>query len=245
MERLLLQFRTLGDEIIRIAKHDVTCAERRDADRHVDQEAPAPIVSVRYPTAQGRADHRRNQHGKAEQRHCHALPFPREGVEQYPLTAGLQTAAGESLDDTEQDQLTQTAGQSAHEGTEGEYCYRRQEVVAATEMGAQPAGDRQDEGVGGKVAGDDPLGVIGGSRQSPRDVAQRNQHDGGVEHLHERRHNDYRGDQPRAPRNLGSRGRKRRGCHFFAPGGFAVGSGAEVCRNFPASGPVGGSLKRT
>src|SRR5271155_1333796 len=99
MKRLLLQLRTMGDEIIRIAKHDVTCAERCDADGHVDQEAPAPIVSVRYPAAQGRAEHRRDQHGKAEQCHGSALPLPREGVEQYPLTAGLQTAARETLDD--------------------------------------------------------------------------------------------------------------------------------------------------
>ena len=115
-------------------------------------------------------------------------------------------------------------------------------------MSAQPAGNRQDEGVGGKVAGDDPLGVIGGSRQASRDVAQRDQRDGGVEHLHERGHDDYGGDQPRVPRNLGSGGRKRSGCHLFAPDGFAVeppvcGSGTDVCKNFPASGPVGGFLK--
>ena len=185
---------------------------------------------------------------KAEQRHGYALLFPREGVQQYPLTAGLQTAARETLDDAEQDQLSQTASQSAQQRTEGEYCDRRQEVVAATQMSAQPAGNRQDEGVGGKVAGDNPLGVIGGSRQASRDVAQRHQHDGGVEHLHERRHDDYGGHQPGVPRNMRSGGRKRRGCHLFAPGGFAVeppvcGSGACVCKNFPASGPVGGLLK--
>src|SRR5208337_4703130 len=109
IERLLPQLRTLGDKIIRIAKHGVTCAERYDADGNVDQKAPAPIVSVRYPTAQGRTHHRRDQHSKAEQRHGYALPFPREGIQQYPLTAGLQTAARETLDDAEQDQLTQTA----------------------------------------------------------------------------------------------------------------------------------------
>ena len=125
VERLLAQLGAPGDEIIRVAKHDVTGAERCDADRHVDQKAPAPIVSVCEPTAQGRTDDGRYQHGKAEKRHCHALPFPREGVQQYALTAGLQTAARKTLNDAEQDQLAQTAGQSAHEGTEGEYCDRR------------------------------------------------------------------------------------------------------------------------
>src|SRR5208337_1080709 len=110
MERLFPQLRTLGDEIIRISKQEITTGERQDTDGHVDQKAPAPIVSVRYPTAQGRTDHRRDQHSKAEQRHCCALPFPREGVQQYPLAAGLQTAARETLDDAEQDQLTQASG---------------------------------------------------------------------------------------------------------------------------------------
>src|SRR5271155_2013482 len=136
MERLLAQLRTLGDEIVRISKQEVTTGERHDPDGHVDQEAPAPVVSVRYPTAQGRPDDGRDQHGKSEQRHCHALPFPREGVQQYPLTAGLQAAARETLDGAEQDQLTQTAGQSAQQRTESEYCNRRQEVVASTQMSA-------------------------------------------------------------------------------------------------------------
>ena len=109
MERLLSQFRTLGDKIVRIAKQGVASAKRQETDGHVDQKHPAPIVSVRYPTAQGRTDHRRDQHSKAEQRHGYALLFPREGVQQHSLAAGLQTAARETLDDAEQDQLTQTA----------------------------------------------------------------------------------------------------------------------------------------
>ena len=50
-----------------------------------------------------------------------------------------------------------------------------------------------------------------GSRQASCNVAQRHKHDGGVEHFHERRHDDYGGHQPGTARNTGSAGRKRRG----------------------------------
>ena len=67
-------------------------------------------------------------------------------------------------------------------------------------MRAQPAGDRQDDGVGGKVAGENPFAVIDRGRQAAGDVAQRHHRDGGIEHLHERRHHDDGGHQPRVSR---------------------------------------------
>jgi hypothetical protein len=87
-------------------------------------------------------------------------------------------------------------------------------------MRAQPAGDRQDNGVGGKVAGENPLAIIDRSRQATRDIAQRHDRDRGVEHLHERRHNDDHGYQPWVPRHMGSGGRKRRDCHLFVLSGL-------------------------
>ena len=108
------------DKILRVAKHGVAPGKRQKTDRHVDQKDPSPVVRVRYPAAEGRTDDRRDQRRQAEQRHRHALLFPREGVQQHPLAAGLQTAARQTLDDAEQDQLTETAGHSAQRGAEGE-----------------------------------------------------------------------------------------------------------------------------
>ena len=52
-ERLLSQLGTLGDEIVWLAKQEITSDERQETDRHVDQKDPAPRVGVGYPAAQG------------------------------------------------------------------------------------------------------------------------------------------------------------------------------------------------
>jgi hypothetical protein len=199
MERLLPQLRTLGDEIVWLAKQGITSGECQETDRHVDQKDPAPRVGVRYPAAQGWADDRRNQGSEAKQRHRDALLFPRKGIKQYALAAWLQTAACQALDHAKQDELTETTGEAAQQGAKGEYRDRRQKVVAATEMRAQPPGNRQDDGIGGKVTSDNPLAVIDRRRQSARDIAQRDQRDRGVEHLHEGRHHHDGSHQPGIP----------------------------------------------
>ena len=204
-ERLLAQLRALRDEIVRIAKQDVAGSKGQEADRDVDQEDPAPGILVGDPAAEGRADDRRHQGRQAEQRHRHALLFARKGVEQHALAGGLKTAAGQALDHAEQDQLIEAGGHPAQPRGEGEDGDRQQEVVAATEMGRQPAGDRQDDGVGGEVAGDNPFAVVDRRRQAAGDVAQRDDRDGGVEHLHEGGHHDDRGDEPGVRGALGSR----------------------------------------
>src|SRR6516162_6812130 len=113
MERLLPQLRSLGDKIVRIAKQHIATGERQKTDRHVDQKDPPPRVGVGYPAPQGRTDDWRNQGGEAKQGHRYALLFDREGVEQHPLTARLQTAARQALDHAKQDQLTETSSHSA------------------------------------------------------------------------------------------------------------------------------------
>ena len=200
MERPPLQLRPLFHEIFRVAEKGVTSAKRQETDWHIDQKDPAPLILVRQPAAQGRTDDRRQQGRQAEQRHRHALLFSREGVQQNGLTAGLQTAPCQTLNDAEQDELTETAGHSTQCGTDRKNGNRHEEVVAATEMRAQPAGDRQDNGVGSKIAGENPFAVIDRRRQTAGDIAQRHHRDGGVEHLHESRHHDDGGHQPRVRR---------------------------------------------
>ena len=96
--------------------------------------------------------HRCDERRKAEQRHRRALLLLREGVKQHALAAGLQTAAGQALEHAEYDQLAQAAGHAAQRRAEGEYGDRQQEVVATAEVRGQPAGDRQNDGIGGEVA---------------------------------------------------------------------------------------------
>ena len=146
-----------------------------------------------------------------------------------PWLDWLQTAAGKTLDHAEQDQLAETRGHSAQPRGEGEDGDRQQEIVAAPKMRDQPAGDGQDDRVGGKVAGDDPLAVIDRGRQPARDIAQRHDRDRGVEHLHEGRHHDNSGDHPRIDRRAGcGLQRCRRQCraaHCLVSEALAAGPG--------------------
>ena len=84
-------------------------------------------------------------------------------------------------------------------------------------MRAQPPGDRQDDGVSGEVAGENPFAVIDRRRQTAGDITQRHHRDGGVEHLHERRYHDDGGHQPWVRRCRSSCGRKRRVRHLSGP----------------------------
>ena len=202
-ERPLPQLHALCREVIGVPECDGTRAQGQEADGDVDPEHPPPGVAVGYPAAERRTDDGRDQRGQAEQRHGHALPLDREGVQQHALAGRLKTTAGKTLEHAEQDQLPEPRGHAAQPRGEGEYGDGKQEIVAAPKMRDQPAGDGQDDRVGGKVAGDDPFAVIDRGRQPARDIAQRHDRDRGVEHLHEGRHHDDSGDDPGVYRRAG------------------------------------------
>src|SRR5271154_1245763 len=130
MERWPLQLRPFFHKIFRVAEKCITSPECQETDRHVDEKDPPPFVLICQPATQGWTDDWRQQSRQAEQRHRHALLFWREGVQQNGLTAGLQTAACQTLNDAEQDELTETAGHSAQRGTKRKNSDRYEEVVA-------------------------------------------------------------------------------------------------------------------
>ena len=107
-----------------------------------------------------RTDDWGQQGSQAEQRHRNALLLDGKGVQQHALAGRLKTAPGQALQDAKHNQLTEAGGHSTQTGGEGKDSYRQQEVVAAPEMRRQPAGNRQDDGVGGEVARDDPFTVV-------------------------------------------------------------------------------------
>ena len=232
-ERSPPQLPALCREIVGVAKRDGARSQRQQPDRDVDPEHPPPGIVVGDPAAERRADHGRDQRGQAEQRHRHALPLDREGIQQHALARRLQAAAGKPLQHAEQDQLPEPRGHAAQPRGQGEHGDGQQEIVAAAKMRDQPAGDRQDDRVGGEIAGDHPFAVIDRRRQPARDVAQRHDRDRGVEHLHEGRHHDDGGDQPRVYRRAGRRARPRRrrdrAAHCFAPETSAARPGLGAC----------------
>ena len=112
------------------------------------------------------------------------------------LAGRLQSAAGQSLQHAEGDQRVQARRHAAQRGGEREDGDRQQKIISPAQPRAEPAGDRQDDRVGGEVAGDDPFAVGDRRRQSAGDVAQGDVGDGGVQHLHEGGDHDGDRDQP-------------------------------------------------
>jgi hypothetical protein len=210
--RLPPLLRALGREIVRVTDYGVAGCRGQKADWDVDVKDPPPRIVIRNPAAEGRPDDRRDQGSQAKQRHRGALLLPREGIEQHFLAARLQPAAREALDHAEQNQLIKARGDPTQPRGYSKYNNRREEVVAAAESVDQPAGDRQDNGVGGEVTGDDPFAVVDRRRQAACDIAQRHHSDSRVEHLHKGRHHHCGGHQPRVHRHAGPAKRNRRLC---------------------------------
>ena len=127
---------------------------------------------------------------------CGALFFGGEGIEEDALAGGLEAAAGKPLEDAAGDEHGKADGEAAEGGSEGEDEDREEEVIAPAEAERYPAGDGEDDGVGGEVGGDDPIGIGLGGGESAGDVAECDVGDGGVEDFHEGRDHDGGGDEP-------------------------------------------------
>ena len=101
--RFAPQVRRIEDEQLR---HD----DRRDADRQVDVEHPAPAVAVGQPAAEHRAEDRRDDDAEAPEAHRLAALVGRERFEQNRLRQRLQRAAGRALHDAERRSATARFG---------------------------------------------------------------------------------------------------------------------------------------
>ena len=106
----LPQVRRIEDEQLR---HD----ERRDADRNVDVEDPAPAVVVGQPAAEHRPENRRDDDAEAPEAHRLAAILRRERLEQHRLRQRLQRAAGRALHDAEHDQHAAGSARGRRETT--------------------------------------------------------------------------------------------------------------------------------
>ena len=82
------------------------------------------------------------------------------------------------------------------------------EIALAADGVAEPPGDGQNDAVSDEIGGQRPRRFIIGRRKLAGDMRQRHIDDGGVEDLHERRHSDNDGDQPRI--------------ELWCPGGAAI-----------------------
>ena len=102
-------------EIRRVLNEPRGEQERKDADRNIDEENPAPGEVVGDPSAErwtdgGSGDHRDAVNGKGHAALCGSKSIGEDG-----LLAGLQAASASALQDAADDERGQVRRQSAQE----------------------------------------------------------------------------------------------------------------------------------
>ena len=169
---------------------------RDDAHGHVDEEDPAPRVVVGDEAAERRADGGRHHHRHSVHRECHAALRGRERIREDRLLGRSEAAPADPLEHAEEDQQPEVRREPAEKRACGEQEHAGQIEALAAHACRYPAADGQHHRVAHQVAGEDPGGFVGAHRQAAGDVLQRYVGDGGVQHLHERRHRHDQRDRP-------------------------------------------------
>ena len=190
-----LLFADVG-EVRRVFDEALGEVEGEDADGDVEEEEPAPGEVVGNPAAEGGAERGGEDDGHAIDGEGHGALFRGEGVGEDGLLRGLEAAAGEALNDAEEDERAEGGGEAAEERGEGEEEDAGHVEALAPNAVGDPAGDGEDDGVGDEIAGEDPGGFIAGGGEGAGDVTHGDVDDGGVERLHEGGQGDGDGDDP-------------------------------------------------
>ena len=100
-------------EVGRILNKPRRQQERKNADRNIDEENPAPGKVVGDPTAEGRTDGRRHHHRDAINGKCHAPLRRLESVSQNSLLARLQASTARPLKNAKDDQHGEVGRETA------------------------------------------------------------------------------------------------------------------------------------
>ncbi len=114
----------------------------RNADRHVDEEDPAPVVVIADIAAENRATNRRDDHRHRPQRQRDRAFGRRIVAEQQDFATAGSADRRRSLNHAEENQHRQAVGHPAGPGGDGERHRRPQEQLHFPDAFCQPAGDR-------------------------------------------------------------------------------------------------------
>ena len=180
----------------RVLDEDQVDDDGQDADRHVDEEDPAPREIVRDVAAERRSEHRsddRRDRGQAERR----APFGRrERIEDDRLLVRLETAAEKALHETEDDELPEARCDPAEERADGEHAEANDEISFAADRVGDPARDGEHDAVGDEIGRQRPGRLVRGGGQGSSDMGQRDIDDRRVENFHEGRERHRHGNEP-------------------------------------------------
>ena len=177
----------------------------KQANGHVDEEDPRPAVTVGDPAPQDRPGNGRHHRYHRQQRQGHP-PLGR-GVDgnQQGLGHRVQRPGDHALQYAETDQLGHRLGDTAQERRQHEQQRGPDEQFHFAKPPAEPASQRQGDGIAHRERGNDPGALLVTHPQVAGNGRQCHVGDGGVEHLHERRQRQPDGGQQQARRReLGS-----------------------------------------
>jgi hypothetical protein len=161
-----------------------------DADRQIDVERPAPREVVRDPTAEHGSERGAHDDAHREDALGRSLLVQRIRVTQNRLRRRDQTSAAQTLHDAPEDEASEARCDAAHERGAREDDGRREEVLAASEAGCEPRGDRDDDYVRDDVPRDDPSAFVDRHAEASLNIRQRDIDDGGVDHFEQGRGDD-------------------------------------------------------
>src|SRR5579863_54796 len=170
---------------------------REDADGNVDEKNPAPGEIVGNPAAESRTYGGSDDHAHAINGHGHALFFARETVHEDSLRNGLQAASAGALQHAKENERAEAWSKPAKERANGENCDAGHVELLAPKNIGEPAGQRQNDGVGDEVGSEHPSALVHARAETAGNVREGNVGDAGVEHFHERRQHYRGGDEPR------------------------------------------------
>ena len=151
--------------------------------RQVDVEDQPPVKIFGQPTAQHGPQNR--AHHDACPPHGHGLThfFARVDVQQNRLRQGHQGRSKHPLEQTGHDNFPQRTSHAAQGRSHGEADHRHNENPASTHHLTKPARQRQGDGRGHDVGGQDPGDLVLRGLQAALHVRQSHIGDGGVQGL--------------------------------------------------------------
>ncbi len=204
---------------------DDHAGQRRQPERHDHEEDPAPVVHLREDAADGRRQHRPDDHSHAEDRHGGGLLLARVAVHHDRLAERHQRRPEGALQDPEQHQALERGGETAGQRRAREADHPPDQDGTPREARRQPARHRRRDRGGDDVEGDDQRDLVGGRRQRSLHLRQRYVRDG---NRHRVQHRDHgQGGQDHRPRERGRTG-----------GGGVVGCGDRHGGDDNAAGPA-------
>jgi hypothetical protein len=167
-----------------------------DADRHVDEEHPAPRELRGQHAAEDRADRTARAGDRAPHAERLGQADPGERRHDDGERGGREGRTADALDGSGDGQFGRVLGEAAEQARPGEDGDADQVQAAAPVEVGGTAAEEQEPGEGEHVGVDHPLEARGAVVEVPADRGQGDVHDRDVEDHHELRHAGDGEDEP-------------------------------------------------